>query len=113
MSQNATRKRAMLEALRATLGIISAAAEKAGIDRKTHYRWLKEDPDYAEAVANVAEYVTDFAESSLFKLIQEGNPQATLFYMKTRGRSRGYVERQEIEITEKKPLSWLEQKDEE
>ena len=113
MEQKETLKRNMLQALRATLGIVSAAAEKVGISRGTHYRWLNEDPDYAEAVANVAEYVTDFAESSLFKLIQEGNPQATLFYMKTRGRSRGYVERQEIEITEKKPLSWLSPKEEE
>jgi len=111
--QNSTLKAAMLEALKSTLGIVSKAAEVAGISRATHYLWMKEDEEYAQAVNDIHEYAIDFAESALFHLIKEKNPQATLFFMKTRGKGRGYVEKQEIEITERKPLSWLDSKDEE
>ncbi len=53
--------------------------------------------------------VLDFAESNLKKLEKEGNPAATIFFLKTKGKKRGYIERQEIELQEKKPLSWLDE----
>jgi hypothetical protein len=109
MSQhNPTRKKAMIEALEKSLGIVSTAAKVAGIDRSTHYAWLKEDDEYKRAVEQVQDSVLDFAESHLYKLVKEGNPAATIFYLKTKGKKRGYIERQEIEVTEKKPLSWFE-----
>lgn len=99
----------MLEALERSLGIVSTAAEKAGIDRATHYRWLQDDPEYREAVRMVEERTIDFAESHLHALIKDKNPQAVIFYMKTKGKTRGYVERQEIQMTERPPLSWLDE----
>jgi len=39
--------------------------------------------------------------------VKEGNPAATIFFLKTKGKKRGYIERQEIEVTERKPLSWF------
>jgi hypothetical protein len=107
--QNPTLKKAMLEALEKSLGIVSTAAKLAGIDRTTHYVWLKADPDYKKAVASIQDSVLDFAESHLYKLVKEGNPAATIFFLKTKGKKRGYIERQEIEVTEKKPLSWLDE----
>ena len=106
--QNPTLKRAMLEALDKSLGIVSTAAKVAGIDRSTHYLWLREDPEYKAAVDQIQESVIDFAESHLYKLIKEGNPAANIFYLKTKGKNRGYIERQEIEVSERKPLSWFE-----
>ena len=99
----------MLEALERSLGIVSTAAEKAGIDRKTHYNWLQDDAEYREAVRMVEERTIDFAESHLHALIKDKNPQAVIFYMKTKGKTRGYVERQEIQMTEQPPLSWLDE----
>lgn len=101
-------KAAMLEALEASLGIVSTAAKKANVGRSTHYKWMDEDADYKKAVEAVQESVLDFAESHLYKLVKEGNPAATIFFLKTKGKKRGYIERQEIEVTEKKPLSWFE-----
>ena len=46
----------------------------------------------------------DFAETHLHKLIQEGNPAATIFFLKTKGKRRGYVETQDI-TTDGKPLT--------
>ena len=48
--QNVTLKKAMIEALEQSLGIVTTACKKVGINRKTHYDWLKNDEDYAAAV---------------------------------------------------------------
>ena len=100
-------KKEMLAALERSLGIVSTACTAAGVARSTHYNWMKSDNDYADAVRLINERTLDFAESHLHKLIQSGNPAATIFFLKTKGKGRGYVERQEIEVAEKKPLSWF------
>jgi len=101
-----TQKKAMLEALEKSLGVVSTACKAVGISRQTHYNWLKED-EYKTAVEDLSEVAIDFAESHLHKLIKDGNPAATIFFLKTKGKGRGYVERQEIAVAEKKPLSWF------
>lgn len=108
-STNSTRKKDLLDALERSLGIVSTACEKVGVDRKTHYNWLKDDPEYKAAVDQIQESVIDFAESHLYKLIKEGNPAANIFYLKTKGKSRGYIERQEVEVSGPKPLSWFDE----
>jgi transcriptional regulator of acetoin/glycerol metabolism len=100
-------KKALVEALEKSLGVVSTACKAAGISRDTHYRWLKEDPEYKAQVEELSEVAVDFAESHLHKLIRDGNPAATIFFLKTKGKNRGYVERQEIAVAEKKPLSWF------
>lgn len=106
-------KELMLKALKKTKGIVSVAAESVNIARTTHYLWMDNDPEYKEAVKAIDESAIDFAESKLFELIdgarkevvtQDGiqvvkdtpNPTATIFYLKTKAKHRGYVERQEI-----------------
>ena len=86
-----TKKEAMLEALEKSLGIVSTAAKMASIDRSTHYAWMKADEEYKKAVHAIEESVLDFAESHLYKLVKEGNPAATIFMLKTRGKKRGYI----------------------
>ena len=104
-----TKKAAMLKALEKSLGIVSTACKMVDISRQTHYAWLKADEQYKSAVNSIQDSVLDFAESHLYKLVKEGNPAATIFFLKTKGKKRGYIERQEIEVTEKKPLSWLDE----
>jgi hypothetical protein len=91
-----TGKKRMIEALKSTLGIVTAAAAKTGISRNTHYTWLQEDAEYKAEVDGIADMAIDFAESSLQRQIQDGNTTATIFYLKTKGKDRGYVERQEV-----------------
>ena len=97
----------MLEALQRSLGVVTTACNVVGIHRDSHYRWLKEDAEYDQAVKSIEDVALDFAESHLHELIKSGNPAATIFLLKTKGRKRGYIERQEVEVTERKPLSWL------
>jgi len=99
MKQNSTllKKKAMLEALEKTLGVVTTAAKMVGIERTTHYKWMESDNDYKEKVQDLQDVVLDFAESALHKMIENHNPAATLFLLKTKGKKRGYIERQEIE----------------
>jgi Transcriptional regulator containing PAS, AAA-type ATPase, and DNA-binding domains len=101
------KKKAMLEALEKSLGVITQACKMVGVHRSTHYEWLKTDEEYKTAVEELSEVAIDFAESHLHKLIKDGNPAATIFFLKTKGKGRGYIERQEIAVAEKKPLSWF------
>ena len=96
---NATLKKRMLNALEKTFGVVTTAATMAGIDRTTHYRWLKSDEKYLEQVNDLENVMLDFAETNLHQQIMEGNTTATIFLLKTRGRKRGYIERQNIEMT--------------
>ena len=47
-------------------------------------------------VKEIENIALDFAESHLHTQIGGGNTSATIFYLKTKGKNRGYVERQEI-----------------
>ena len=100
-------KKAMVQALEKALGIVTQACKVVGISRQTHYNWMEADAEYKAAVAELSDVALDFAESKLHKLIDQGNPAATIFFLKTKGKERGYVERQEIAVAEKKPLSWF------
>ena len=86
----------MLECLERSLGVVSTACKKADVSRTSHYRWMEQEA-YAAAVKDIQDVAVDFAESHLHKLIQNGNPAATIFYLKTKGKNRGYIERQEID----------------
>lgn len=100
-------KKAMIQALEKSLGIVTKACKVVSISRQTHYNWMEADAEYKKSVEELSDVALDFAESKLHKLIDEGNPAATIFYLKTKGKNRGYVERQEIAVAEKKPLSWF------
>ena len=88
----------MLAALEASMGIVTTACKNAKINRTTHYKWLKTDPDYREAVNELDELTKDFAESSLFRQIKEGIPASTIFFLKTKGKSRGYAEEVKVNV---------------
>lgn len=82
-----------------TLGVVTSACKAAGVGRVTFYEWLKDDPEFKEAVDSLQDVALDFAESQLFKQIQNGEVSSTIFYLKTKGKKRGYVERQEVDLS--------------
>lgn len=89
-------KNNMIAALEKSLGIVTTACREVGIARSTHYQWLSDDPEYKAAVDDIAELTIDFVESKLHKQISDGEVSSTIFYLKTKAKKRGYVERQEI-----------------
>lgn len=91
-----TLKEAMIQALESTLGIVTTAAKKIGIDRTTHYLWMQ-DENYKKRVEGIADIALDFVESKLHGQIAKGDTTASIFYLKTKGKQRGYIERTEID----------------
>lgn len=96
MDKTEHHKKAMLEALEKSLGVVTSACKSVGIGRTTHYMWMENDAEYNKAVKDIENVALDFAESQLHQQIKGGNPTSTIFYLKTKGKKRGYIERQEI-----------------
>ncbi|CAB5224161.1 hypothetical protein UFOVP386_29 [uncultured Caudovirales phage] len=92
------RKKAMIEALEKSLGIVTMACRSVGIDRTTHYSWMKEDEEYKNQVEELKNVALDFAESQLHQKIKGNDTSAIIFYLKTQGKGRGYIEKNEIEV---------------
>ncbi len=103
MTESDTLKKNMIKALESSLGVVTTACKQIGIARNTHYRWLKEDEEYAEAVNDLCNVTLDFAESKLHEQIMEGNTTAIIFFLKTKGKVRGYIERSELAVEKAGP----------
>lgn len=128
MANTEAKKIQMLEALEKSLGVVSSAAKSAGIDRSTHYDWINPDSErydktYSKTAKMIEDVALDFVETQLFQKIQgvkkvieteggkeiaykkEPDTAAIIFYLKTKGKKRGYVEKIQTEdLTERKPL---------
>lgn len=88
-------KKNILEALEKSFGVVTTACKSAGVGRTQFYQWLKDDKEFKEKVDDIQNIALDMAESQLHKQIITGNTTATIFYLKTKGKNRGYVERHE------------------
>jgi hypothetical protein len=99
-----TQKKTALDALEKSLGVVTTACKSIGLARSTFYEWLKDD-SFKQAVSEIQEVAIDFAESQLHKQIADGNTSATIFYLKTKGKKRGFVERQEISAPDGKEFT--------
>ena len=93
------KKEALLNALEQSLGVVTIACKSADIPRRTYYKWLKEDEDFKKSVEDIENVAIDFAESQLHKQIKNDSTSATIFYLKTKGKKRGYIEG--LDITSK------------
>ena len=89
-------KKALIDALEKSLGVVTSACKSVGLNRSTYYDYYNSDPEFKKSVDELSNIALDFAESNLHKQIKDGNTSATIFYLKTKGKRRGYVERQEI-----------------
>jgi len=88
----------MIAALVKSGGIKSAAAKLLGCGSSTVKRYCKKYPTIQQAADEAREAMVDFAESQLIKQIRNGNMTAIIFYLKTMGKGRGYVEHPGFEL---------------
>lgn len=90
------------EALRACKAIITASclwlAKNKGIQMRHQSMSARiAKSERLQTVREEVEFSTlDFAESKLLQLLDAGDKTAIIFYLKCKGKSRGYIERQEV-----------------
>lgn len=87
---------AMVEALIASKGLISLAARRLGCSRQTIYNRAKRVQKVQQAIDDAREELVDIAELKLRDKIMDGEAWAVSLVLRTLGRNRGYVERQEV-----------------
>ena len=84
---------------------VSAVCSVVGITRKTFYDYINSDEEFKELIEEAREALLDNAESILQKKILSEDTTSLIFFLKTRGKSRGYTERTEIEdLTKREPI---------
>lgn len=88
-------KKAMVDAMTNNLGNVTNACKEVGISRQTHYNYYNDDPEYKKVIDDIGEIVLDFAEQMLQEKIRDKDTTAIIFFLKTRGKKRGYIERAE------------------
>ena len=97
------------DALRASGGIITGAANKleqayGSCAPGSVRNYLKRYASLRHAVEDMVEGNLDLAEGTILKAMAEGNLTAAIFYLKTKGKQRGYIERVEASGKDGGPL---------
>lgn len=69
------------------------------------YHYVREYEACGEAKAHGKERMLDLAESRLGSAVDKGEAWAICFYLKTQGKQRGYVERQEVTGADGAPVA--------
>lgn len=89
-------KKALVEAMHKTLGNVTESCKRCNCDRTTFYRYYNDDEEFQVACNQADDMSLDLAESSLKEQIRDKVPSSTIFYLKTKGKRRGYIERHEV-----------------
>jgi len=77
---------------------ITATCSALGISRKTFYEWKAKKKKLAEGLEEIDESILDWAESKLKEHINNDDLQALIFFLRTKGKKRGYVEKTETDV---------------
>lgn len=93
-----------LIALCLNMGVKSAACRSVGLNWHFPFDNIdeKKTPKFAifkkiqDWIKN--DYCVDFAESKLYKLIKDENPQSVIFYLKTKGKDHGFQETTKLDF---------------
>lgn len=89
-------KKLLLEALERTMGIVTPACKEVGISRDRFYTYYNSDEEFRRKVDDIQDIQVDFVEGQLFRKIREGSERSILFYMRYRGKKRGYSDSVDI-----------------
>lgn len=89
-------KRRLLRALEKHRGIVTHACREVNMSREFFYRCCKDDPSFKAKVDEINETVIDFVENKLFEKIDTGSEKSIHFYLRFKGKGRGYTDSLDI-----------------
>lgn len=94
-------KEQVLAAIKDSYGIVSQIARKLN-DCAWHTAWgyVSRWQETRTAYENENERALDFTVGQMYAKIKEGDSAMIKFHLMTKGKHRGYVERQELDITQ-------------
>lgn len=83
-------------------GLVTVAAKMLGVTQSAITQRVKKSPRLQKAKEDIVEKMLDVAENALHsRMHDEKNLTASIFYLKTKGKHRGYSEKQDIELSGK------------
>lgn len=77
---------------------VSVACKKFGITRQCYYQWL-DNPRFKQEIVDIDESLIDYAETKLMQNIKDGKEASIFFFLKTKGKKRGYIETVEQNVS--------------
>lgn len=77
---------------------ITATCAALNISRRTFYNKKEKSKKFQELLSEADESMLDFAESKLMEHINNNDITSLIFFLKTKGKKRGYVERTEHDV---------------
>jgi hypothetical protein len=92
-------KKKLIKAMIKHLGIITKACEEVGISRNQFYNYYKNDEVFKKEIDDINEITLDFVEDKLFQNIKQGDRASIMFYIKYKGRKRGYIDSSDVNIS--------------
>ncbi len=85
MAKNKERIKAELLKRLSEVRIVEIACKSVGISRATYYRWIQDDPDFAQAcdlaIWQGTETISDLAESQIVSKIKGGDLKASTYWL--------------------------------
>ena len=98
MEQNRTRinKDRLLKALENSLGVVTTALKTTDLSRTNFYKWMKEDEEFAQKVADILNIAEDFIKSKYYECVIDKVPSVVIHAAKTR---LGWNETNRLDVT--------------
>lgn len=100
--------RRFIEAIPGSAGIIAVIAKRVGCEWHTAKKYIERLPSVKRAYEDECENTLDLGEAKLIEAVRNGEPWAVKYLLSTKGRKRGYVERQERETVGPIEVRWIE-----
>jgi len=86
-------------------GKVASAAKALKITKKTLEKYILKSKVLKDIVTQVVEEEIDLVEDKLDEQIEKGNMTAILFYLKCKGRERGWIEKTDVSV-DVKPITF-------
>jgi predicted transcriptional regulator len=91
--------------LRRHKGAVSSTAKALDITKATLEKYIMKSKVLKSIVCEIVETEIDEVESELMTQVRKGNMTAILFYLKCKGKDRGWVEKNELTV-DVKPITF-------
>ena len=104
-------KEQMLEAIQGSQGLVSKIQRKLEailgekISWDTTEKWIHKWEEAETAVKNEKEAMLDIAENNIFKDMVNGDTATSKWYLRMKGKERGYIETSEVQMASADPLN--------